>query len=334
MRRPSVICLTPVRNEAWILERFLRCASLWADHIVIADQRSEDGSSEIARRFPKAILVANPAPGLDESARQNLLLHAARQIPGPRLLIALDADEILTAGAWTTAEWAAMLHAKPGTLFRFRMQNLLPGLRRCWQEMPSEGLWGFLDDGSPHQGDLLHSRRLPVPAASRRRELAGIEILHFQYTDWARMLAKQRWYQCLEALLRPHRGPLAIYRQYHHMHAVPRARLAPVRREWLAGYEERGIDMRRVEGGPPYWFDREVAALLDRHGAAHFRRVALWDADWTTLAATFGYAPGPRFRDPRSPRQKLVHAWLRHSQRLRHRPAVQRVDRWLEHRGW
>ncbi len=45
--KPVLICLTPIRNEAWILERFLQCASLWADYIIIGDQNSDDGSREI-----------------------------------------------------------------------------------------------------------------------------------------------------------------------------------------------------------------------------------------------------------------------------------------------
>jgi len=28
---PTIICLTPVRNKAWILDRFLQATSLWAD---------------------------------------------------------------------------------------------------------------------------------------------------------------------------------------------------------------------------------------------------------------------------------------------------------------
>src|SRR5437667_3161139 len=95
--RPTIICLTPVKNEAWILDRFLQCASLWADHIIVADQCSEDESREIVGRHPKVILIENPSPVYDEGARQKLLLEAARRIPGKRLLIALDADEMLTA---------------------------------------------------------------------------------------------------------------------------------------------------------------------------------------------------------------------------------------------
>jgi len=38
--QPLLICMTPVRNEAWILHAFLKATSLWADHIIIADQNS------------------------------------------------------------------------------------------------------------------------------------------------------------------------------------------------------------------------------------------------------------------------------------------------------
>ena len=50
---PTVICLTPVRNESWILERFRPGASMWADHIVIADQRRTTApvrSQKVTRR--------------------------------------------------------------------------------------------------------------------------------------------------------------------------------------------------------------------------------------------------------------------------------------------
>lgn len=41
--KPIINYLTPVRNEVWILDRFLKAASFWADHIIIADQMSTDG---------------------------------------------------------------------------------------------------------------------------------------------------------------------------------------------------------------------------------------------------------------------------------------------------
>ena len=62
----NIICLTPVRNEAWILDKFLQCTSLWADYIILADQMSTDGSREIALKYPKVILVDNNSATFNE----------------------------------------------------------------------------------------------------------------------------------------------------------------------------------------------------------------------------------------------------------------------------
>src|SRR6185503_6148705 len=99
---PVVICLTPVRNEAWILERFLACTSLWADHIVIADQLSVDGSREIAERHPKVTLVKIETDVYDEFPRRKAMIDAARRFPGPRVLVAIDADEALSLSVLTS----------------------------------------------------------------------------------------------------------------------------------------------------------------------------------------------------------------------------------------
>ena len=71
---PKIICLTPVRNESWILEKFLKCASLWADIIIIADQESDDGSREIAKNFEKVKLVDNKS-GYFSEAKNIFIYH-------------------------------------------------------------------------------------------------------------------------------------------------------------------------------------------------------------------------------------------------------------------
>ncbi len=330
---PRIVCLTPVRNEAWILERFLRCASLWADDILIADQHSEDGSRDIARRSAKVRVIDNPGADLDEATRQRLLIDEARRLPGPRLLLALDADEFLSAGAWERDDWRAMLAARPGTVFRFHAVNLRPGLRTGW-EPPRAEPWGFMDDGSPHQGIAVHGPRLPVPRGAPELTLAAIRVLHFQYTDWRRMQAKQRWYQCLERLRRPKRHALEIYRQYHHMDAVPRADERRTEDRWLAGYESLGIDLGSGLDRPPYWFDRAILELLETHGPAAFRQLAIWDLDWTALAAGLGRERPQRFEDPRRHSERLVHRWLRATQRHTQLRLVHAVDARLQGRGW
>src|SRR6266513_1643562 len=102
--RPLVICLTPVKNEEWIIEKFLACTSLWADHIILADQGSTDRTTEIAKNFSKVVLIKNYDEQFNEHFRQQLLVDKAREFPGKKLLIALDADEFFTGNIFTHPE--------------------------------------------------------------------------------------------------------------------------------------------------------------------------------------------------------------------------------------
>ena len=177
MDRPTLICLTPVRNEEWILERFLRCASLWADLIIVADQGSTDRSVQIARGFPKVHIVENRGQGYDESERQELLIRTARElVPGRKFLLALDADELLTSNYASSAEWARLAAAVPGTVVRFRWVNLMPDMKRAWLSR-SAFAWGFMDDGTPHRGKKVHSVRVPMPEGCEDSATAGCNLL-------------------------------------------------------------------------------------------------------------------------------------------------------------
>lgn len=328
MHLSTVICLTPIKDEAWILDRFLTCASLWADHIIVADQGSVDGSREIVQRYPKAILLENTAPAYDEGARQKLLLEAARRIPssGHRILIALDADEILTANWNHCGEWESVRTAVPGTVITFNWVNLRPDLQTCW--VPSDELpLGFVDDGSEHFGSTIHSRRVPSPVGAPTLNLRALKVLHYQYTDWARMASKQRWYQCWERINHPHRRAANVYRQYHHMLEVGSKQILLIQPEWLRGYEQAGIDVTSVRRDGTYRWDREILDLLRRYGAATFRRVDIWDVDWASISKSLG-RHDEAITDPRSVIDLMVLAWLKATQSGHTRLHV-RLCQWL-----
>jgi glycosyltransferase involved in cell wall biosynthesis len=331
---PTVVCVTPVKNEAWILDRFLACASLWAEHIIIADQGSDDGSREIIRGYPRARLIENRSPSYNERDRQQLLIAAAREIPAPRLIVALDADEMLTANWAESPEWKTVLRAPPGTVIRFQWVNICPDLSSCWvpdADMP----FGFVDDGSAHRGELIHSPRVPVPSGSPSLLLRDIKVLHYQYTDWQRMKSKQRWYQCWERIHNPKSRPTSIFRLYHRADAVVPRERQPLRWEWTAGYERLGIDMTSVRRPGEFRWDRDVMDLFTRHGVRAFRHLDVWDADWTERARADGSADASRsFRDPRGPAERLIHQWLRWTQRHSASRWVRLGDRVLRAFGW
>lgn len=335
----TVLCLTPVRNEAWILDRFLQCAATWADRIVVADQASDDGSAEIARRHPRVHLVVNDDSAYDEAARQRLLLGAARSLPasGARILLALDADEVLSANWRSSPEWQTLLAAPPGTVIYLRWANLRPDMTTCW--IPPDPIpFGFVDDGSEHRGEAIHSRRLPTPAGAPALVLRDVVVLHYQYTDWERMRSKQRWYQAWEAVNQPRGSNVVRYRLYHQMEAVPDARIEPVRPEWIAGYASGGIDVTSVRREGRYRWDREVRSWLDRYGPEPFRRVDIWDVDWNGVEpASAGGDGHPRpsapLADPRTPLDRAVMAWLRATQGRRSL-GVRAVDFLLKRLRW
>lgn len=331
--RATVICVTPVKNEAWILDRFLACASAWADHIIVADQGSTDGSREIVSRFPKARVVDNPNADYDEGARQRLLLDEARRIPGRRLIVALDADEALGANAAGDPEWEELLRAPEGTVAWFDWVNVLPGFDDCW--IPREPVpFAFVDDGAPHQGSRIHSTRVPIRERSRRVDLQRAKVLHFQHVAWRRMKGKQRWYQCWEAINNGKKRPIQIYRQYHRADCFPESELQPLDPAWLEGYEARGIAMRDLPDDGDYW-DAEVVAWLEQHGPESFRRLAIWDVDWGEVAERSGrQVPQERLRDPRGPLDRAVHEWLRRTQPRAGSARVRLGQRALFPLGW
>lgn len=331
-------CLTPVKNEAWILDRFLRCASVWADHIILADQGSTDDTVTIARRFPKVKVVSNPSPHYDEAIRQKILLDTARSIPceGPRVYFALDADEVLSADLWDgSREWDAVMSAAPGTVIMMQWANLLPGFASCWL-MPKRDAFGFVDNGTPHQGLSIHSPRVPISAGGPVIALTSAKVVHYQFAATARKMSKQRWYQAWEALHSHGKRPVQIYRQYHNIDHVPDDEVVPLRDEWLCGYEHHGIEMRSIPGPHLNWWDLDIAEMVAEHGRERFRRIDIWDdAHWQHAGRkAYPGLPPNAFDDPRSAFDRFVFWWLARTQSRCQAWDVRSVQLALRLIGW
>jgi Glycosyl transferase family 2 len=327
------ICVTPVRNEAWIIDPFLAAVKTWASDVIVADQGSTDGTLERLRGTSGVSILINDSPVFDEAHRQRLLLDRARRIPGKRLLIGLDADEVLSANVSTSEEWRQLDNARPGTIVRFRWVNILPGFRWAWVP-PEPSAFGFVDDGSEHSGKRIHSPRVPQPDGAPVTDLQEVVVLHFQYVLWERMMSKHRWYQAWEHIKHRQKSALQIFREYRHMFGSwDRSEIHPVRPEWLDGYRRLGIDFQSLKSEPTTWWDVEVLEMLKQYGVEHFRKIDIWDQDWNAVAARAGKTNGD-LSDPRSSFEKTAHRLLKATQGRRSNIAVRAFERGLRLAGW
>jgi hypothetical protein len=132
--------------------------------------------------------------------------------------------------------------------------------------------------------------------------------------DRERFKSKIRWYQCYEHL-NLHKKPLQLYRSYHQDLFVSPSAISPVPSEWIQGYEQHGIDISAVNRSGIYRWDKEVLQFFEKYGTARFRRLAIWDVDWSKLYKLHHpYEPRKDFREPRTQFIKLVHRWLEWTQ--------------------
>ncbi|BDA69826.1 hypothetical protein CAL7716_039920 [Calothrix sp. PCC 7716] len=334
MTKPTIICITPVKNEASILHRFLKCTSLWADHIIIADQNSNDGSKEIALSYPKVTLIENSSKQFNEPERQKMLIEAARKIPGLRLLIALDADEMLTGNFQESPEWQTVLNASPGTLIEFEWVNILPGFTSYWSPTNWYYPLGFMDDGSTHSGNIIHSPRVPEPIKAPKIRLQRIKILHYQHINWERNKVKQRWYQCYERLNKPEKRLVNIYRMYHNMNAFPKHEIHFLPQEWLSEYEKHGIDMTSLYLNTIYWQEQELLEWMSKYGTKRLKEIAIWDINWLEIAQKYQIYVDTDYQDPRNHLDKIIHYWLKQTQPIKHNLFVKVIDKLLTLIGW
>jgi hypothetical protein len=309
----KVICLTPVKNEAWILPVFLKAASLWADHIIIADQGSTDNSVAIAKSFHKVILIENQDKSYNESQRQGQLIAEARKIEGDHnIFIALDADELLV-NYHNNPEWDALKNETPGATIWLPWLNLLPGFEQYYSSNGGEMLFGYINDNKAHNGNTIHSPRVPSDLTEKRVIYQDLKILHFQYAFKDRLLSKHRWYECFEKIKHPHRNHIDIYRQYHHID-LPAKNIKQVHPNWLETMNENQIFFSNIKDDGNYWWDKEVCLWFDQYGLKHFKKVAIWYTDWSKIYADKLNKNAKHIKDPRSFFDKMVHRWLAKSQ--------------------
>lgn len=284
----KLIGLMHVRNEEWVLGAALRAAFSQVDEVVVLDHDSTDRTpdiiDEVAASKPGKIHRASwSGRHYNEAAIRQKTLERGREAGGTHFFW-IDADEIV-CGHLAGAIRVAIASLLPGQTLELPWLAMWGGLDRCREDA---SVWtnnfkafAFADDESVNYrpyGDgydmhqsargTRHTPLRPYPDQSQ----GG--VMHLQFADRRRLLAKHAWYKMSETVRFPGRKPAAeIDAMYNQAMDEDGLALRDVPPEWWSGYQGlRG----HIRMNQPPWHEDEVLRFWTEHGASAFEGLELW----------------------------------------------------------
>ncbi len=293
MNGTQVIVVTCAKDETWMMDRFLATSSRFADHIIVMDEMTGlTDATAIYKKYPKVILHKIDKPMRYDFKRRFVFAEARKIQCDKRIIVALDADEILSANVLKSREWQTVLDAEPGTLINFQWVTLWKDVHQYRVTDPKvfgppyRSIW--VDDGVseiPEVGEQgFHMAYTPLDA-KKKIYLNEIVCLHYQFCHWERTESKHRLYRAKEKAVIKKLSDIGIYRMYGYMNSMTFNPTKPCPEHWFKGWEELGIDISSVIEENLYYFDLELLQLIDQHGADFFSRQDIWSADWKKIIA-------------------------------------------------
>ncbi len=327
--RPKIIVVTPVRNEAWVLNAFLTCTSSWADYIIIADQHSTDGSREIALKYDKVILVDNTSIEMNQAAARLLLFQEADKITEDKIVFALDADEFLSSDFEKTEGWKRILESNPNELFCFKWLNLYDDYCHA---MPDSGYmeWAchfskdrcLAEDYSNCEKNAIHEMRVPClpPDKVNYIEISDIKFIHLAHLNKIRQQNKNTFYQVHTlASLTERKSAVSIFRTYNNRSP----QIHTLNKEITLKSSVSDTDARnlvKTEDIGQYYID-EIVSIFKRDGIKKYLKLNIWKNSYIKAAGI----------NPQIPLLlNVLHWYLKKTQEISDKRIIKAIDKALK----
>ncbi len=326
--RPIIVVITPVRNEAWVLDAFLTCTSSWADRIIVADQHSTDGSREIALKYDKVTLIDNDSLEMNQAAARMRLFQEVDKINGDKIVLALDADEFLSADFEKTEGWNRIMNSKPNEIFCFRWLNLYGDYKHI---VPDNGYmeWGchfpqslsLLNSYSSCENRAVHEMRIPCLQSPEivYIQVPDIRFVHLARLNLIRQKNKEDFYQVSSvAKLQKKLSGVSLFRVYNRIYPVDCL-------ETEASLYNVGdsVDARCLirNGDVGQYYIDEMIDIFNRDGLKNYLKLDIWNNPYLK-------ANGINQKLPL--RYRLLHLYLRKTQMHSEKTIVKVVDKMLK----
>lgn len=269
----KIITLLPVKNEAWILKYSLENFSSFSDHIIIADQNSSDETVQVCQSFPKVKIIKNPYEGHSNKVRW-LLLDEARKIEGEKLIVCLDADELISSKF--VDEILEKSDRKP--------QSFSSEWLQLWGDQNhyrTDGVWknnikefAFFDDNSIDyvRNEVINDHTARIPKIPGTIKL-NMPILHYQYLAKERSSIKQAWYMCKELIAGY--SPMRINHKYSiadiNIKSATMTQLEDYFRENIPDINPNIFELKDSIR------ENEITTIFKEMGVAKFEGLNIWD---------------------------------------------------------
>lgn len=312
--RPTIIVITPVRNEAWILDAFLTCTSSWADYIILADQHSDDGTREIAQKYEKVILIDNPTEEWYENICRAKLLEEATKIPGEKVIFGLDADEFLSEGFEKTESWHRIINSKGNEIFCFNWLNLFDNFTTVeYTSMHYEWAAHFEDsvdivkEYQEKEKHTIHCSRVPCLETSRCKytNVDDFWVVHLAKLNHERVRQKLDFYQVTWVDKNKMKAnPINMYRGYSKYYPDNLSFLdSPIKLCCESSSEDYSHLVKTSDYGRHYV--DEMIQVFKREGTDKFLKLCIWDNRYLIEAGIVPSIPQ---------KYRMLHSYLRRSQ--------------------
>lgn len=324
-KSPQIVVVTPVRNEAWVLDAFLTCTSSWADHIILADHHSEDNTREIAKRYEKVILIDNPTFEWYESECRTRLLEEACEIEGDKIIFSLDADEFLSEGFEKTESWRRIIGSKGNEIFCFNWLNLYDDFKTVeYTKMHFEWAAHFdasvdvVEEYKKRESHAVHCSRVPcMEDGCHYVNVDDFWVVHLAKLNHEKVRQKTDFYQVTWVDKNKEKAnPINMYRGYSKFYPDQLCHLEEPVKLCCMGDARDCSGMIQTSDYGKHYVD-EMVRVFQREGTAKFAKLCIWDNPYLKAAGI----------DPKLPwRYRLVHWYLRKTQKH----AGKKIVKWLD----
>ena len=284
--KPTIIAITPVRNEAWVLDAYLACTSTWADYIIIADQHSTDGSREIAAKYDKVICVDNPNEEMNQAEARRILFREVDKIVGDKIVFAIDADEFLSEGFAQTRSWGDIIHSRPNQIFCFKWVNVygdfshvLPFRESKYMEWVChlDSTLSLEEEYNKRERHAIHECRIPCFSAEEcsYQMIDEIQFIHLARLNLIRTKNKEDFYQVSTIDKRKeYISSVSLYRSYHHHYRIEELS-HPMR--LLSKDMNTDYSILVHQGDIGDYYIKEIASIIKRRTIKPFKSIDIWN---------------------------------------------------------